>query len=162
MKPSALLFVSWVALICWSIELSAQTEFTKAKLVFSNGKVLTAELADTPETQLRGLMGRVQLSENAGMLFIFPSERQMSFWMRNTYIPLSIGFFDRDRRLMSIKEMAPQVIMATKQNLRRYVSERPGLYALEVNQGWFEKNQVVEGMSFRLTAPQTEQEPNNP
>lgn len=158
MKTSISLAILSGIFLCWTFGLSAQTQFAEARLVFSNGKVLNVELADTPETQLRGLMGRTHLSEDFGMLFVLPREQRMSFWMKNTYIPLSIAFFDKDKRLMSIEKMEPQIIMARQQNLRRYVSDRPGLYALEVNQGWFEKNQIVEKMTFKLFELESDQE----
>lgn len=136
-------------LVC-VVSASAQSEFDKAKLVFSNGKTMIVELADTPDSQRRGLAGRMHLGENQGMLFLFPAERRMSFWMKDTYIPLSIAFFDKDKKLMSIEKMEPQSLMAKQYKLKQYASERPGLYALEANQGWFEKNGVAPGTTFEL------------
>ncbi len=138
------------ALLIWVAESAAQIVFEKARLEFSNGTALIVELADAPATQARGLMNRMHLGEDEGMLFIFPNERRMIFWMKSTYIPLSIGFLDNDRRLMSILDMEAQAVMASPQNLRKYISEKPGRYALEVNQGWFERNGVTKGMTFEL------------
>lgn len=50
------------------------------------------ELVDTDETRALGLMNRQELAPNAGMLFDFHSERPVSFWMMNTYIPLDMLF----------------------------------------------------------------------
>ena len=49
---------------------------------------LYAEIAKTPESHLRGLMGRKYLPYNNSMLFDFGKEKLLSFWMANTYIPL--------------------------------------------------------------------------
>ena len=102
------------------------------------------------------------MDKNSGMLFIFPNEQRLRFWMRDTFIPLSVAFFDNDKKLMSIVRMTPQLLMSKQQNLKIYQSERPGLFALEVNQGWFEKNQVGEGVSFRLTETGTVESGANP
>lgn len=50
------------------------------------------EVAQTPEQLARGLMYRTELAQNAGMLFLFPRERRVGMWMRNTLIPLDMIF----------------------------------------------------------------------
>jgi hypothetical protein len=62
------------------------------------------EIADSEETQRQGLMNRTQLDQGRGMLFIVENPRKLSFWMKNTFIPLSIAFFDKDRKLLDIKK----------------------------------------------------------
>lgn len=52
----------------------------------------TVEIVDTPEARAQGLMFRQSLAEDAGMLFDFHEERPVSFWMRNTFIPLDMIF----------------------------------------------------------------------
>ena len=55
---------------------------------------ITVELATDPKSREIGLMNRMGLSENSGMLFAFPDSQQRSFWMKNTYIPLSIAYIE--------------------------------------------------------------------
>lgn len=56
----------------------------------------TVEVVDTPESRARGLMYRLELAEDAGMLFDFQQERPVSFWMRHTFIPLDMIFIGAD------------------------------------------------------------------
>ncbi|MBX3040898.1 MAG: DUF192 domain-containing protein [Bdellovibrionaceae bacterium] len=109
---------------------------------------LTVEIADTPERQSRGLMFRKSLKEGHGMLFIFPRERPQSFWMKNTFIPLDIGFFDKSKKLIDIQQM--EAVGSVMEVPKSYLSKAPAMYALEVPQGWFAKMKVKEGAVFHL------------
>ncbi|MGF1452769.1 MAG: DUF192 domain-containing protein [Opitutales bacterium] len=107
-------------------------------------RAIQVELATQPETQRRGLMFRESLPENAGMLFVFPGPKQQSFWMKNTRIPLDIGFFSPDGRLREIYTMYPGDLSST-------VSYRPDIqFALEMNEGWFARNDVRVGDHLSL------------
>lgn len=99
---------------------------------------LRVEIAATPEARSRGLMYRDNLSEDSGMLFIFPSDREVSFWMKDTSIPLSIAYLRHDGTILEIHDMQPF-------SLDPVPSGRPVRYALEVNQGWFERKAVRVG-----------------
>lgn len=57
---------------------------------------LQVELADTPETRKNGLMGRDDLCERCGMLFVFDAEESPRFWMKDTPIPLDMIFIGAD------------------------------------------------------------------
>jgi uncharacterized membrane protein (UPF0127 family) len=98
------------------------------------------EVADDLAEQAKGLMDRTTLGENRGMLFVYPVERELSFWMKNTQIPLSIAFIDSERRIIDIQDMKP-----LDDEPPHYVSAEPAQYALEVNQGFFEKRDVRVG-----------------
>lgn len=105
------------------------------------GVPISVEIADTPALRERGLMQRDSLPDDAGMLFVYADEQVRSFWMRNTKIPLDIAFIDRNGSIVSIEQMQPQTDANT-------VSSSPAMYALEMNQGWFEANGV--GVGDRL------------
>lgn len=125
-----------------------QVKFDMRKLYFGNLQ-LTVEIADTEAKHERGLMYRKSLSENQGMLFIFPEERTLNFWMKNTFIDLDIGFFDKNKKLVDIQTMkGVKSVMET--DLPSYPSLRPALYALEVPKGWFDRKKIKLGATFIL------------
>lgn len=84
-------------------------------------------------------MYREALAENSGMLFVFDQQAIYPFWMKNTKIPLSIAFIDKNFAIIDIQEMIPN------QEEVRYAPENSFLYALEMNQGWFFKSGVKIG-----------------
>ena len=102
---------------------------------------ITAELARTEAEKQKGLMFRKTLAGGDGMLFIYTRDERMSFWMKNTVIPLSIAFISRDGRIIDILDMEP----LSTQSVR---SSRSVRYALEVPRGWFAREGIAEGDSI--------------
>ncbi|WP_459850957.1 DUF192 domain-containing protein [Dongia sp. agr-C8] len=64
------------------------------------------EIVTTPETRSQGLMYRKAMAANAGMLFIYPGEQPVSFWMKNTLIPLDMLFLKADGSIAHIAHNA--------------------------------------------------------
>ena len=69
------------------------------------GKVYTLELALTRNSRERGLMDRKVLSDDDGMLFVFPDAAERSFWMKNCYIDIDLLFLDSRGTVMSLHKM---------------------------------------------------------
>lgn len=122
----------------------------KKTLIFSSGKKITVEIATTSEEKAKGLMYRKDLPKDTGMLFIFDNEQRLSFWMKNTYIPLTIGFFDSKMKLLETKDMQPHLGPVSDEKLPHYESAQIAKYALEMPLGWFAKNKIKAGATFRL------------
>jgi len=99
---------------------------------------ITVEIARTDDEKAKGLMHRKKLADGAGMIFVYDRDQQMSFWMKNTLIPLSIAFIASDGRIIEIKDMQPHDLSSVK-------SSRSVRYALETPQGWFERAGVQAG-----------------
>lgn len=106
--------------------------------------VVKAEIADTNEERTKGLMYREKLPDGEGMLFIFDKDDILSFWMKNTYIPLSIAFITNDGKIIDIRNMYPN-------DETSVMSSRSARYALEVPQGWFTRIGVKEGDIVLMT-----------
>ncbi len=102
------------------------------------------EVAATVEERERGLMFRDFLPPDRGMLFAYPTDRELGFWMKNCRIPLSAAFLDRDGRILNIEEMAPGAGIPDD-DLRRYRSAGEARYVLEMESGWFARKGVRPG-----------------
>lgn len=103
-------------------------------------------LAVLEHERSRGLMHVPAMPEDEGMLFVFPRPQRMSFYMRNTRIPLDIGFFSPDGTLQEIYPMYPYVedpVASSRDDLQ---------LALEMNQGWFARQGVRPGAKIDLKA----------
>ncbi|HEY8272701.1 MAG TPA: DUF192 domain-containing protein [Pseudobdellovibrionaceae bacterium] len=123
--------------------------FEKGKITLG-GKTILVEIAKNHTQYERGLMFRKNLPENEGMLFIFDEEEIRYFWMKNTYIDLSIGYFDKKMGLVDIQEMkAPSVLESRPPS---YPSAKPAMYALEMKKGWFTKNKIKIGQKLRISS----------
>lgn len=107
-------------------------------------KAIIVEVANTPDRIARGLMYRDSLPRDEGMLFVYPVEQILSFWMRNTRIPLDVAFIQDDGTIAQIARMEPS-------SRRSYVSEERARFALEMNSGWFEANGVTVGDRARIS-----------
>jgi uncharacterized membrane protein (UPF0127 family) len=90
-------------------------------------------------------MYRRSLDVDRGMIFIYPHPVSSPFWMKDTHIPLSIAFINSDGIIISIQKMEPD------NDRRTYPPPRPFLYALEMNQGWFERNNIGVGDSVVIS-----------
>jgi uncharacterized protein len=100
------------------------------------GRTINVDLALTAPQMEQGLKYRRSLDEDRGMIFIYSHPVTSSFWMKDTHIPLSIAFINSDGIIISIQKMEPD------NDQRTYHPPRPFLYALEMNQGWFERNNI--------------------
>ena len=100
---------------------------------------IQAELADTPKAREVGLMNRMSMPPNAGMLFVFEQKAGHCFWMNNTKIPLSIAFIGDDGKILNLEEMEANTT-------NNHCPKAAVRYALEMNKQWFSERVVVPGM----------------
>lgn len=102
------------------------------------------EVADTPAKREMGLQYRRELAENRGMIFIFPTESQQSFWMKNTPITLDMIFIDRSLKIVGIVERTQPFSLDP-----RGVAV-PSRYVLEINGGLSKRHGIQVGDSVRF------------
>jgi len=103
-----------------------------------NKHVFVVEVASTYAQRAKGLMFRKELKANEGMLFVFPDDQILSFYMKNTLIPLSIAFISSDGKITQIEDMKPL-------DETTIFSHSPARYALEVPHGTFDKLSIEPG-----------------
>jgi uncharacterized membrane protein (UPF0127 family) len=129
-------------LLLWS-PLAHSQSLPKIPL-YIHDREIRVEVAQTPEERGHGLMGRKHLGRDEGMLFIFETEDYHGFWMKDTFLPLSIAFIGKDGRIVWIAEMKPLT-------LDSHVPPKPILYALEMNKSWFSSHGVKVGDVVRFS-----------
>ncbi|HEY5814085.1 MAG TPA: DUF192 domain-containing protein [Terrimicrobiaceae bacterium] len=113
------------------------------------GKSVSAEIADEPEERMRGLMFRESLAPDAGMLFVMPKPAPASFWMKNTIVPLSVAYINSAGVIVEIHDLSPL-------DETPVPSQFPNIaYALETEQGWFTKNDIIAGDRIKGLPPLT-------
>jgi uncharacterized membrane protein (UPF0127 family) len=130
-----------------SIPAKSETEQVMRELRFlkpqnSEDVVIQIEIADTPSTRSAGLQGRVGLEKDKGMLFVFPEETLLKFWMKKTLIPLDIIYVSDDYKIIDI---IPDAQPCTEPPCTIYPSTGKCRYALEVNAGFTKINNIKVG-----------------
>ena len=103
---------------------------------------IEAELAHTDQTRQVGLMNRRSMPAQHGMIFVFTQDARHCMWMKNTLLPLSVAFLDREGRILNIEQMQPQ----TEDS---HCAAGPARYALEMNRDWFAERHVAVGEQIR-------------
>lgn len=108
------------------------------------GVEVELEVAASKQERAQGLMYRDSMPENHGMLFVYAAPKPLHFWMKNTFLPLDIAFIAEDGTITNIEAMQP-------------LEEGPGAtsikavpYALEMNQGWFQRHGVKAGDKIEI------------
>lgn len=141
-KLSLLLFVFIIPLALGCDTLGGRK--LKTVTIKVDGHPVLAEIARNDEQRQRGLMYRSSLGAEEGMLFVFSDASNLSFWMKNTYIPLDLGYFDAQGFLIEVITMQPD------DGKKTYQASEPAMYALEMNAGWFEKKGIKKYAKLEL------------
>lgn len=116
-----------------------------ARIAF-DADTLVVEIADTDIARERGLMFRSELGPNDGMLFVYPEPTWISFWMKDTWIPLDLAFFDDHGVVL-------EIVTLEAFSERWHASPQSVRYALEVNAGWFAARSIEAGARARIEIP---------
>ncbi len=129
-------------------DLKPEVKFESAQIQIGSKKI-TVELAETPQQHEKGLMYRETLEKDKGMLFIFDREQTLSFWMKNTYVDLSIAYINEKMKIVDIQEMKATSPLEISEP-PTYPSKKPAMYALEMSKGWFKASNIKVGQTLKL------------
>ena len=116
----------------------AQPKLRTTKLYLAD-KTVVAEIAQSITEIATGMMFRESMADNEGMLFVFNYPHQTSFYMKNTTVPLSCAYIDKEGKILEMYDMEPlslDPIPSTSDQIQ---------FVLEVPKGWFEKNGIRVG-----------------
>lgn len=120
------------------------------EVLIDNGEKLikvSAEIADDNEERMRGLMFREKLNEDEGMFLVFDDEEDLTFWMKNTLIPLDMIFIDENLKIVDVKYAVP----CKEEPCALYRSSKPAKYVLEVNGNFTGRNNISIGDKMILS-----------
>lgn len=144
----AAIFISFAVVSCWGHP-PTEPQFGAGEITImrSNNEIkkLSVEIAESGNQLQYGLMFRKEMAEDHGMIFIFPEMQSISMWMRNTFLPLDMVFFDNQNRIVAIHENA-------KPHDETIID--PGVqakYVLEINAGLAKKWGLQNGDQFLLS-----------
>src|SRR3954467_9074047 len=121
----------------------AQTDLPRVRLTTGMHQI-DAQVAQTFEQRMTGLMFRKDMPQHEGMLFVFDQPSVQCFWMKNTLLPLTAAFVADDGTIVNLADMKPM----TEES---HCSTKPVRFVLEMNQGWFAKKGIKPGM--KLSGP---------
>lgn len=108
-------------------------------------KKISVEIANNPNARQVGLMYRKEMSDEQGMLFVFPNIEKLCFWMKNTLIPLTAIFIAENGDVVNYADMRPL-------DESSHCSVAPAKYVLEVNQGWLKKYKLENEKKVNIPA----------
>jgi len=141
------------ALLAVALRPSSDGSCDEAIVSFSVGGAdisFTCEVADTLQEQRQGLMGRDNLPEDAGMLFVYSEPETLTFWMKDTLIPLDMVFIAENGSVINVEEALPEPGISDSQ-LTRYYSDGPAKWVVELNLGTCSEHGIGPGTGVGIS-----------
>lgn len=122
----------------------------KTRLTLPDGKTIRVDVVDTPASREKGLMCVVKMPSDYGMLFVFPSEQDLTFWMKDTLIPLDIIWIGADKTINVIHEKLPATTVDTPDEK---ITRAAGLgqYVLELRSGSAARRKLKAGDKLKFS-----------
>jgi hypothetical protein len=116
----------------------------KAALTFPDGKTIQANVVDTPASREKGMMCLTKLKSDYGMLFVFPAEMDLNFWMKDTLVSIDIVWIGADKKVTVVHDRMKKSTVDTPDDKVAVAGGR-GQYVLELPAGAAEKRGLKPG-----------------
>jgi uncharacterized membrane protein (UPF0127 family) len=131
-----------------------QTVSKKAKLTFPDHKTITVDVVDTPATRETGLMCRTKLKRDYGMLFAFPADMDLNFWMKKTLVSLDIIWISSDKKVTVIHDKL-KASKADTPDDKVVTARGTGMFVLELPAGAAARHKLKAGdaLDFTVAVP---------
>ncbi len=139
LKISIFIIVIFLCRYTFAQNYSAKAQELSKKEFLVCNKKLILEIADNDQSRSTGLMHRTGIPVGTGMLFVFPYEIELSFWMKNVPFDIDIGFFDKNGNFLNAMTMEGTSPVQKSESLAHYKSQGMALYAVEASVGFFKK-----------------------
>jgi uncharacterized membrane protein (UPF0127 family) len=124
-----------------------RAKLSTAYVIFGDGTRIRAEVADTDEARVRGLMFRAALGEHDGMLFVFDRPGRYPFWMKSVRVPLDIIWIDESCRIVWIVDSAPP---CTREPCPMYDPPADASFVVEVAGGFVRRHGIAIGQAITI------------
>lgn len=127
----------------------------KAPLSFPDGKTIQVDVVDTPAAREAGLMCRTKLPKDYGMLFVFPQEMDLGFWMKNTLVSLDLVWIGADKRVAAVASRLRASTVDTPEDKIARAGGK-GQYVLELPAGAAKRRglKVGDALKFAVAVPE--------
>jgi len=123
----------------------------KIPLTFPDGKTIKVDLVDTPATREIGLMCVTKMPRTYGMMFVFPQDMYLNFWMKNTLVPLDILWIGSDKRITVIHEKLRASTVDTPDD-KIVTAGGQGQFVLELASGEASRRKLKAGDRLEFSA----------
>jgi len=123
----------------------------KTTLTFPDGKSIKIDIVDTPMTREIGLMCVTKMPRTYGMLFVFPQDMYLSFWMKNTLVPLDILWLSPDHKITVIHEKLRESTVDTPDD-KIVTAAGQGQFVLELASGEASRRGLKQGDQLKFKA----------
>jgi uncharacterized membrane protein (UPF0127 family) len=153
----ALIWITGAWLLAGTAARTTAAEPTTLRL--PNGRLVTLELAATPQQRSIGLMLRPSLDENHGMLFLFPQPDRYGIWMKNMLIPIDILWLDDHKRIIHVESNVPPCRI---EPCLIYQPPTAALYVIELAAGAAVQAGLQPGLTLQLSTPDDQSPPPPP